>query len=132
MKLVDVGAEATGFIAVGQQATGVIAVGQSALGVIAVGQLARGFITVGQLSIGVAALGQGALGPGFAVGMFGIGGFFGGGGMLPLSIRPHHKDSGLVIAMKVAIGIALLVILLFVAWLPLYRGLFPAPAHSLR
>lgn len=133
MKFVDVAPDAVGFIAVGQQATGVIAVGQSALGVVAVGQLARGVVTVGQLSLGIAALGQLAVGPAYAVGMLGVGGVFGGAGMLLPTLVMHRRDSAWAIAVKVVVALALLVGLWYLAFDPLYRELFPdEPGRVLR
>lgn len=77
MNWVDVGQEATGFLAIGQEATGVVAIGQSATGVIAIGQFARGVIAVGQTPIGVVVYGLVAAGLLWAGGLLAIAPFSG-------------------------------------------------------
>lgn len=85
-RIVDVGSEATGFIAIGQFATGFIAVGQVATGFIAIGQLARGFFVIGQAAFGIVSLGMLSGGLVGTIGMLGAGGR-GIGGILPLVPR---------------------------------------------
>ncbi len=85
MRPVDVGQEATGFLAFGQFATGFIAIGQVATGVIAIGQVARGVVAVGQVSFGLL-FSAGMLSGGVlhTSGMIGVGGRRGIGGIIQL------------------------------------------------
>src|SRR5215216_647459 len=73
-QIIDVGQQATGFIAIGQEATGFFALGQIATGVIAIGQVARGFFVIGQVGFGLTSVGMGSAGLIFSVGMLGVGG----------------------------------------------------------
>ncbi|MCB9678126.1 MAG: hypothetical protein H6737_23700 [Alphaproteobacteria bacterium] len=92
MKIIDVGQEATGFIAIGQLAVGVFALGQMASGFVAVGQVATGVFTFGQGAVGLVSVGMGGVGIYWTGAMLGIGGR-GFGGVIPLapSLGPRLK-----------------------------------------
>jgi hypothetical protein len=92
VRIIDVGQEATGFIAIGQVAVGVFAFGQMASGVVAVGQVATGVFTLGQGAVGLVSIGMGGVGIYWTGAMIGVGGR-GFGIIVPLapSLGPRPK-----------------------------------------
>jgi hypothetical protein len=87
MRFLDIGPEATGFIAIGQFATGFFAIGQVAHGVVAVGQLAVGAFAFGQGAVGLVSVGMGGVGIFWTGAMVGVGGH-GFGGVVRLAPAP--------------------------------------------
>lgn len=126
MKVFDVGAEATGFIAIGQFATGVFAFGQFATGIIAVGQLARGVFVVGQLALGVAGIGQLIVTPVRALGQVAFA--WDAHGLVPISLRIRGNDSTLARVLKLVVLVGILVALWLVVVPPLKDLFDPPPA----
>ena len=126
VKVFDVGAEATGFIAIGQFATGVIALGQFATGVVAVGQLARGVFVVGQLALGVAGVGQLIVTPVRALGQIAFA--WDARGLVPVSLRIRGNDTTLTRILKLTVLAGILVALGLVVVPPLRDLIDPPPA----
>jgi hypothetical protein len=124
VKVFDVGAEATGFIAIGQFATGVIALGQFATGIVAVGQLARGVFVVGQLALGVAGIGQLIVTPVRALGQVSFA--WDARGLAPVSLRIRGNDTTLARILKLTV-LAAILIGLWVVVVPPLRDLFDPP-----
>jgi hypothetical protein len=134
-------------IAIGQLATGVIAIGQVATGVIAIGQLSRGVLAFGQLSLGIVTAGQLSAGVAWSGGI-GVGGTAGPGLVFGLAgrlrVRPRlqfessRARSAPWIVFRAVVGLALVVLVWFVAIGPLLHdltrvgGVFRAPPHVLR
>ena len=65
--------------------------------------------------------------------MLGVGGVFGGAGMLMPTLELRRSDSTALTVLKVVLAVVFLVALWYIAFEPLYSGLFPdEPARVLR